>query len=148
VTAQVDLVELVPATGQMIKVTEIRLGQTTELGDAAEEQIAISLVTGHTTSGSGGNTGVAPLGEPGDPTYGGTVESFNTTIASAGTTVTKLLGMWNLRTEFLWIPVPKNEAPAGLWTPYSERLVIRTGAAPADSVTMSGYVEIGVVGAA
>ncbi len=59
-TAQIDLVELVGASGGLEWLTEIRIGQTTELGDAQEEQLSISLVTGHTTSGSGGNTSVVP----------------------------------------------------------------------------------------
>jgi hypothetical protein len=148
ITVAVDLVELVGATAGLEWLTEIRLGQTTELGDAAEEQIGISLVTGHTTSGSGGNTSVVPLTDVGDTAYAGTVESLNTTQASAGTAVTKMLGMWNVRTEFLWMPVPKPNGPAGLLLPHNERWVIRLNAAPADAVTVSGYVEFMRAGSA
>lgn len=140
-TTQIDLVELVGASGGLEWLTEIRIGQTTELGDAQEEQISISLVTGHATSGSGGNTSVVPLTDVGDTAYAGTVESMNTTIASTGTPVTKTLGVWNVRTEFLWLPVPKPNGPAGLLLPHTDRWVIRTGAAPADSITLVGYVE-------
>lgn len=140
-TAQIDLVELVGASGGIEWLSEIRFGQTTELGDAQEEQITVSLVTGNATSGSGGNTSVVPLTDVGDTAYAGTVESMNTTIASTGSPVTKLLGVWNVRTEFLWIPVPKPNGPAGLLLPHTDRWCIRLGAAPADSITIAGYVE-------
>jgi hypothetical protein len=148
VTVAADLVELVGASGGIEWLTEIRLGQVTELGDAAEEQISISLVTGHSTSGSGGNTSVVPLTDVGDTAYAGTVETLNTTQASTGTTVTKLLGVWNVRTEFLWMPVPKPNGPAGLLLPHTERWVIRMGAAPADPITLTGYVEFMRAGSA
>jgi hypothetical protein len=141
VTVAADLTEAVGASGGIEWLTEIRLGQTTELGDAAEEQIAILLATGNTTSGSGGNTSVVPLTDVGDTAYAGTVETLNTTQATAGTVVTKTLGVWNVRTEFLWIPVPKPNGIAGLLLPHTDRWCIRLGAAPADSVTLIGYVE-------
>ncbi len=147
-TVAADLIESVGASGGMEWLTEVRFGQTTELGDAAEEQIGVSLVTGHTTSGSGGNTSVVPLTDVGDTAYGGTVESLNTTQATAGTSVTKMLGMWNVRTEFLWMPVPKPNGPAGLLLPHTDRWVIRLNAAPTDAITVSGYVEFMRAGSA
>jgi hypothetical protein len=148
VTVAIDH-EINPAAGQLVKLTEMRWGQATELGDAAEEQLTVSLVTGHTTSGSGGNAAVtAPPDYEGDPTWTGNCETFNTTAASSGTTTTRILGTWAVRTEFLWIPVPKRDTPPGIWLPYNVRSVIRISA-PADSITWTGgYIEIGVVGAA
>lgn len=148
VSVAADLVELVGASGGLEWLTEIRLGQTSDVGDAQEENIGIQLVTGHTTSGSGGNTSVVPLTDPGDTAYGGTVETLNTTQASGGTTVTKILGVWNVRTEFIWMPVPKPNGPAGLLLPHTDRWVIRLAGAPADALTISGYVEFMRAGSA
>jgi len=151
VTAAVDLAEINPNTSQMLKLLGVRLGQSTELGDAQDEELPVSLVTGFTTSGSGG-TGGAPVTAPpddvGDSAFGGTCETFNTTQAVSGTVVTRILGTWKLiGGEFLWLPVPLTENPGGIWIPYNTRAVIRIPA-PADSVTIAGEVIFGTVGGA
>ena len=133
----------------MLKLLQIRLGQSTELGDAQDEELAVSLVTGFTTSGSGGNSAVtAPPDDVGDSAFGGTCETFNTTQATTGTVITRILGTWKLLAgEFLWLPAPIVENPGGIWIPYNTRMVIRVGA-PADSVTAHGEVVFGTVGGA
>lgn len=149
VTAAVDLAEINPATSQMLKLLGIRLGQSTELGDAQDEELAVSLVTGFTTSGSSGNSAVtAPPDDVGDAAFGGTCETFNTTQANTGTTITRVLGVWKVTGgEWMWLPVPLTENPGGIWIPYNTRAVIRIPA-PADSITIQGEVLFGTVGGA
>lgn len=144
-TAAVDLLEINPATNQMLKLLEIRLWQTTELGDAQDEVLPITLVTGFTTSGSGGSSATPVPDEVGD-VFGGTCEVMNTTQANTGTTVSRLLGGFKvIGGEWIWLPVPLTDSPAGIWIPYNTRAVIRT-TAPADSVTIAGRVKFGTVG--
>lgn len=148
VTAAVDLFETVPTATQMVKLLGIRLGQTTELTDAQDEELPITLVTGFTTSGSSGSTPVAVPDDVGDSAYGGTLEAFNTTQAVTGTTISRLLGTWKITAgEFLWLPIPLTENPGGIWIPVNTRAVIRIPA-PADSITMAGEIQIGVIGTA
>ena len=148
VTAAVDLAEINPATSQMLKLLHIRLGQSTELGDAQDEELPVKLITGFTTSGSGGNSSVTPEPEPGDAAFGGTCETFNTTQANTGTVKTYIIGtMKVIQGEFIWLPVPFTENPGGIWIPYNTRAVI-TIPAPADSITFGGEIIFGTVGAA
>jgi len=134
----------------MLKLIEIRLGQSTELGDAQDEELPVKLITGFTTGGSaGGGSVTAQPDDVGDSAFGGTCKFMSTTQANTGTTVTRILGTWKVTAgDFLWIPVPNgNETPGGLWIPYNTRAVI-TLPAPADSITMHGYVKFGTVGGA
>lgn len=147
-TAQVDLAEINPTSTQMVKLLQVRLGQTSRVGDAQENELGIQLITGFTTTGSGGNSSVTAVTDQGDAAFTGTCKTLNTTLAVTGTTTTWNLGTWNVRTEFLWIPVPLNETPGGIWIPNGLRAVIRTTAAPAASTTMNGEVIFGVVGSA
>lgn len=147
-TAAVDICEINPNTNQMCKLLEIRLGQSTELSDAQDEELPVSWVTGFTTTGSGGVGATTPVpDDSGDGAFGGTCKTMSTTQAVTGTVVTRILGTWKIIAgEFLWLPVPLLENPGGLWIPYNTRAVLRVPA-PADSITMHGYVKFGVVGA-
>lgn len=148
VTLPVDLFETVPTTTQMVKLLGIRLGQSSEITDAQDEELPVSLVTGFTTSGTGGSVPVALPDDVGDSAYGGTLEAFNTTQAVTGTVLTRLLGTWKITAgEFLWLPIPLTESPGGIWLPINTRAVIRIPA-PADSITMYGEIQIGVIGTA
>ena len=53
-SGDIDLFSLDAATDKPIELVEVCLGQTTELGDTAEEQLRIRYIRGHTTVGSGG----------------------------------------------------------------------------------------------
>lgn len=135
VTAQVDLFEISPADDKPVIIHAICLGQTTEVADAAEEMIGLTLLRGHTTSGSGGTATTPRPADPNAAAAGFAAECCNTTIASAGTAVTLHADAWNIRAPYQLIFTPEmrpvvNQA--------NTTLVLRTAGAPADSITMYG----------
>lgn len=137
-TAQQDLFEIVaPSTGAII-VHAIELSQTTELGDAAEEQLLVQFKSGQTTSGSGGT---APTPVPiafGDAAAGFTAEVNNTTKASTGTIVTHASWSWNVRCEFVKLFTPEMRPVVRA----SRRMTVELGTTPADSITLNGTIWI------
>lgn len=138
-TAIWDLFEIRPADDKPCVVHAIVLGQTTELGDAAEEQLALRLIRGFTSTGSGGATPTpAPL-NPSDAAAGFSAETNNTTIATTGTTVDLHCDSWQIRSPYVWIFTPEMRPAVGQG---NTSLVLRASA-PADSITISGtlYVE-------
>src|SRR2546430_3952235 len=130
----VDWFELTAPSTASIVLLGIDISQTTELGDAAEEQIDyyIKRATGSYTSGSGGNTGVArtPV-RAGDAAASLTAETLNTTRIAVGTGVLTTLhnSAFNLRDrlERFWTP------ETGFTAPASGALAIGMTGAPADS---------------
>jgi len=143
VTAAVDLAELLTAATHICKIHGIELSQSTEVGDAAEEQLQLAFKVGQTTGGSGGNTGVTPAPIlPGDAAHGMTVETFNTTKASAGTIVTHKNWDWNIRVPFDKIFTPEQ----CLIIPPSTRATLELVGAPADSITIGGQIVIEIIG--
>jgi hypothetical protein len=140
VTAAVDLFELVPATDKPIRVWWIRISQSTEVGDAAEEQLILKLIRGHATSGSGGGTPTPAAVVSSDPAAAFTAESVNTTIASVGTPVDLHVEAFNVRTGFEYLPIPELRPQISA---ADSRLVLRLASTPADSIDLSGtiYVE-------
>ncbi len=139
VTAAVDLIELSPADDKPIAIAAVELFQTTDLGDAQEEMIGLLWVRGHTTSGSGGLTPTPRPANPSDVAAGFTAETLNTTAATAGTGVTLARHGWNIRAprEIIYTPETQPQASQANTT-----LVLRLAAAPADSITLSGYVAV------
>ncbi len=138
VTAQQDFFEIVAAAGKPLRILGISLSQSTEVGDAAEEALAILVKSGQTTSGSGGS---APTPVPNcvtDAAAGFTAEVNNTTKASAGTIVTHYADNWNIRQPFF--PVFPDRMQIELAG--GRRLTVELGTTPADSVTMSGTVWV------
>lgn len=137
VTAAQDLFELVPATGKPIAIHEIRIGQTSDAADAQDELLQVSIIRGHTTSGSGGTATLTPanLSENSGATGITTAEINNTTVASAGTAVTLVTDAFNVRSGWLYVPTPECRPVIGAGT----RVVVRI-TAPSDSLTMSGTI--------
>ena len=138
-----DLWELLPADDRPVRIRGIRLGQISEVQDAAEEglEITIKRLLATVTSGSGGSAGA-----PEEVSRSGQAPSFasetnNTTVAtSSGTTETiEELG-WNIRnTPFeVWYPDPAF-APAAV---QGEALVVRLETTPADDFTFCGTLWV------
>lgn len=138
-TAQQDLFEITPADDRPIEILGLHLSQTTELGDAAEEQLRIAIIRGHTTSGSGGSAPTPQLTDPRDSAAGFTAEVNNTTIASAGTGVTLHEDTWNVRVPYSqwWPPECAIGADQGNTT-----IVVRLLTTPADSITINGTLYV------
>ena len=127
----------------MCFVHSIELTQSTDVKDAEEEMLQLAWKSGQTTGGSGGNTGVTPI--PlllGDAAHGMTIETFNTTKATAGTIVTHKVWDWNVRIPFLYVFTPETR----LFLPPSTRGTFELVAAPGDSITIGGQITLEIWG--
>jgi hypothetical protein len=141
VTAQQDFFELVAGSADSVLIHSLGLFQTTEVGDAAEEALTVLLKSGQTTSGSGGSAPTAIPRKLGATAFAGTTEANNTTKASAGTIVTKYVWGWNVRAPLVHIWTPETRPLVNPGT----RMTVELGTTPADSITMSGYLEFEIV---
>lgn len=139
VTVAVDLFEITPADDKPIEVIGLFIGQYSDVGDAQAEILPYTVIRGHTTSGSGGS---APTPQPlnrSDSAAGFTAETCNTTAASAGTTKTLHADSFHVASgEKLWLP----EGCEWEASQADTTLVVRLGAAPADSLTMQGTIYV------
>ena len=97
----VDLVEISPADDEPVRLIGYILGQTSEIGDAQEEGIRVSVIRlpATVTSGSGGNaTPQSQVLDSADVAADFASETMNTTVATtSGTAVTVDDCAWNLR---------------------------------------------------
>jgi hypothetical protein len=141
-----DLFEILAPADAVVLVHDWHLFQTSDVGDAAEEILAIETVrgVGSVTSGSGGTTPTAQPIEDGDPTFGGTVEANNTTRMVVGTGTLETLEelAWNIRVPYDRIYTPETRpviSPGNRWT-----LALPT--APADAVTLGATVTFEEIG--
>jgi hypothetical protein len=141
VAAQVDIFEIAPAAEKPIVLLGFELGQTSEVGDAQEEMLELTLkiVTGAPTSGSGGSTRTPrpalPNDSASDPT---TIEVYNTTKLTGGTTLDYKHFLWNVRMPLLYVPIPE----ARIVCAGGEHLVLELIKTPADTIDkISGWVE-------
>lgn len=133
-----DFLEVTPADDKPIALIGYEIdnvGGTSDAGDGQEELLRCSWVTGHATSGSGGSSATPRPVDPNDAAAGFSAEVNNTTIASAGTAVTRMPFGLNIRIPGpLWLP-------ERAWLHASQAdviAVVRLLAAPADSISLSG----------
>lgn len=136
VTAVQDLLSIVAGTNTPVLLHEFGLSQTTELADAAEEILRIRLQAGFTVAGSVGTAPSMHARDVDDGAAAATVRANDTTQANSGTIVTHGVWGWNVRVPFQQIWTPELR-------PYfkgARRAAIQLVAAPADSITMSGYL--------
>jgi hypothetical protein len=143
VTAQQDLFEYTAPADAVVIIHSVELSQSTDVGDAASEGLAILHKRGATTSGTGGTQAATPAPlEFGFPAAGGVLDLNNTTKATAGTIVTLRSSNWLIQTPYLWLPTPEVRH---VLSP-GQRYTVELATTPADSVTMSGeliFEEIG-----
>lgn len=142
VTAAQDLFEVLAATAKPVVIHGFLLGQTSELGDAAEEQLRLTTNrgVGSVTSGSGGATVTAQPTDDADTAFAGTIERNNTTIMAVGTGSLEELEVhvWNIRGPYMHWYTPETRpkiAPGNRWT-------LELESTPADSIQMSGTLWI------
>jgi len=134
--AACDLIEILPADDKPIKLRGWALSQSSEVGDAAEENLRISVVRlGATvTSGSGGSAVTPVPMDSADAAAGFAAECNNTSVAtSSGTTTVIEEYGWNERNTPYehWYPDERfcPKAKQG------EALVVRRQSTLADTIT-------------
>lgn len=143
VTAAQDLFEVVAGSGKPVVILGWEIGQTTDVGDAAEEILSLVFKSGQSTSGSGGSS-VTPVATDTGNTVAAsaTVEANNTTKASTGTIVTHWAGTWNIRVPGEKIFTQEQQIIIAA----SRRCTLELVGAPADSITVSGTIWFQEIG--
>jgi hypothetical protein len=91
-----DFFELDAAADKPVEIVALDLSNKSEVGDAAEEMVAYSIVRGNTTSGNGTTTTPRPL-DPSDGAASFAAEVVSSTPASAGTAISLVVGTFNIR---------------------------------------------------
>lgn len=133
----IDFFEITAADDKPVRLHEVRIGQSTEAGDAQDEMIGIFIkrFSGGFTSGSGGTASatVSPL-DSDDATVAVASETCNTTQCSGGTSVTLVSDAFNVRAGWQYLPTPE----CRIRFKQGEALVIGMAGAPADSITWYG----------
>src|SRR6476659_8110346 len=83
-----DLLEITPADDKPVYLLGFALGQTSEVGDSAEEGVRITVIRlpATFTSGSGGSAGVNNALDSADAAAGMSTEVNNTTVATTSGT--------------------------------------------------------------
>ena len=131
-----DLLELLPADDKPIKLRGMLLSQISEVGDAAEEGLRISILrmAATVTSGSGGSAVTPAPTDSADVAAGVAAECNNTTVATtSGSTVTWCELGWNIRLSpyEIWFPDDRFAPKAK----QGEALLVRMQTTPADDFT-------------
>jgi len=143
-TAQIDVFEILAASGKPGILLGFELMQTSEVGDTQEEILTLVLkrVTGAPTSGSGGGTPTFQSARPNDTAAGLTIETGNTTKLTGGTSVELARFGWNVRMPCLYVPTPEERIIFDAAT----RLVLELVTTPADSISgITGRVTCGEI---
>lgn len=135
----VDLWELTPGDDRPIRLRGFRLGQITEVQDAAEEGLRISVkrMTATVTSGSGGAAGAPenPAQSAEAPTFASETDNGTVATTTGATEVLDEIGWNNRNTPYeTWYP-DIDYAPTAR---QGEVIVIRQETTPADDYTFAG----------
>lgn len=129
-----DLMEFLPAANKPIKLRGIEISQISEVGDAQEEglRITVKRLAATVTSGNGSAVTPAPM-DSADIAAGCAVEANGATVATtSGATTTLIDKGWNNRASFEWWAPDDRFAPKAK---NGEALVIRMETTLADDMT-------------
>lgn len=137
VTALQDFFSLVVAANEPIKLLYCSISQSSDLGDAEEEGLRISIIRGWGTVGSGGSALAEIPNRSKVGAASASCRSNDTTEASAGTPVTLLDEVWNIRMPWVYLPTPEMAIVADV---DDDILSITLLDAPTDEITVSGTI--------
>lgn len=134
ITAAADLFEITAATDKPIRIWGWNISQDTDVGDAAEEVLQVTLQRG-VTAGSGGSAQtLVPMVANG---AAAAATATNRTTAHTGGSILWQTG-WNIRVPLeMWF-IPEAAPVIGA----DDDPVTLTMTAPADSITVSGSILI------
>lgn len=133
-----DLFELVPADDRPIELVALFLGNKSEVGDAQDEMLALSIITDYTTSSNGTAATPRPL-DSRDGAAGFTAETVGSTVATAGTPITVHVDTFNVRAGYQLI-LPEFMRPKV--DQGDTAMYVRLTTAVADDLTLSGTAYV------
>lgn len=142
-SAAIDF-EINMPSGTVGGLVSVDVSQSSDAGDAEDEQIPCTFIRTHSTSGSGGSSFTA-LPTLGGAAFGGTCEIANTTLATGGSPVTWGGRAFNVRAGHSLRPTEDEQRQLRIAS--GERAVVRLPNAPADGLTAWVEIVFGVVGA-
>lgn len=132
-----DLLNISPADDKPCRLVGWSFGQTSELQDAAEESLRITVrrITGTITDGSGGGavtmTNVKLKRGHGDAAFTARANDTTVTTQTGGTDVVLEEHAWNVRNS-PWVHwIPEEQRPDVV---QGERLIVRMESTPADDI--------------
>lgn len=139
VSAAQDLFEITPADDKPVRILGVVVGQYSDVGDAASENLSIKISRGWGTSGSGGSSYTPSPLDPVDTAAGFTAEINNTTVASTGTEVVLWSDVWNTQAGYVqWFP----EGAQPTCSQANGTILTVRITAPADAVTANGSLVV------
>jgi hypothetical protein len=142
VTAAQDLIAVIAHASKQCVLLGFGISQTSDVGDAAEESLAITVESGATVAGSGGSAPTPVATDSSSAAAGFTARANDTTRANTGTIVEHYSHAWNVRVPLdVWLP-----EPGQIIFGAGRRLVIGLPSAPADSLTVNGYAVVQEIG--
>jgi hypothetical protein len=139
-----DLLSLQPADDKPVRLVGWIFGQTTELGDAAEESLRITLrhMTATVTIGSGGSSVTPVANDPAiDAAAGVTARCNDTTVSTtSGTSRVMEEQAWNIRNTPWERWIPEELRPTAR---QGEVIIVRMESTPTDDITgaLTFFVE-------
>ena len=136
-TTATDVSECRPPADRAMVIIGMKLCQTTDLGDAAEEVLRIGIYTDVTAGSTGTALTEVPYSNESGVAANTAAVVTNRGTASTGGTLIDVIG-WNIRVPLEWYPPPM--APVKFSNIAAEGPVssFRLISAPADSITVSG----------
>jgi hypothetical protein len=153
VTAGQDLFSLLAAATSRLRINRIEIGQYSDAGDAQSELLPIQLIRGATVAGSGGTLPTPRLPLFYGPAATAVARANDTTPASGGTPEILYSQVFNVQAGYVYSPnyleTGVHSRDPRILVPVSTRFVVNLPTAPADSLTMSGFIEweeIGILG--
>lgn len=139
VSAAQDLFEITPADDKPVRVLGLVVGQYSDVGDAASENLNIKISRGWGTSGSGGSAYTPSPLDPVDTAAGFSAEVNNTTVASTGTEVVLWSDVWNTQAGYqVWFP----EGAQPTCSQANGAILTVRITAPADAITANGTLVV------
>lgn len=139
VSAAQDLFEVVAPADATVKIHSVTITQSSDAGDAQAEMLPILLHRG-TATGTGGTTVTPSPSSEGDTAFGGVVEANNTTQSVEGTFLPA--EAFNVQIGFFYLPPPEDRIEVSP----SQLFIVELQSAPADALTMSGWVKFEEIG--
>ncbi len=135
VSAIQDLFQLLASATVPIILYSVRIGQSSDAGDAQAEMLQIQIsTTDMTINGSGGSTVTPSKHTPGDPAAVTVAEANNTTQSTVATPV--ISDTFNVQAGWLYQPPPEER----ITILPTDGLVVELPAAPSDPLDMSGSI--------